>query len=165
MITALEAFNAVADQYQCDELAIEEFVQLSDNIGGSADVIAAGDTHVLVVDWKFGYNEVSAHKSWQAATYALSSMYTDTVADMFRERQVVAVIIQPKVSPEPSVYEFSPEELSAMMGEMLLAVAEAENDKPSPMRVPGASSARRPPSARPNACKRRRRLTCPKTSA
>jgi hypothetical protein len=132
MVTAMEAFDQVADLYQCEEIEVEQFVQLTDNIGGSADVITAGPNHVLVVDWKFGYNEVSAHKSWQGATYALSALNTPHLEDMFLSKAVVAVIIQPKVSSEANIYEYEPDELGDMMTQMVAAVHEAENGHPEP---------------------------------
>lgn len=136
LVTALEAFNSVADQYGCEEIAVEEFVQLTDTIGGSADVITAGPEHTLIVDWKFGYNEVAAHKSWQGATYALSAMNTPHLEDMFLDRQVVAVIIQPKVSNEASVYEYGTQELADMLTEMVAAVDEADGDDAQPVSGP-----------------------------
>mgnify|MGYP001814776136 CR=1 FL=1 len=136
MVTAMEAFDAVADQYECDDIVVEQFVTLTDTIGGSADVITNGPNYTLVVDWKFGYNEVSPVRSWQAATYALAAMNTPELEDMFLDRVTVAVIIQPKVSPTASVYEFEPGELGAMLTAITKAVAEADTGLSQPN--PGA---------------------------
>jgi len=135
--TALEAFDEVCDIYDVDILEIEAFVQLEpDLIGGSADVIICGDDNVLVVDWKFGYTPVSAYQSWQGATYALSAMNEKDYADMFEGKKVVGVIIQPKVGPTASVYEYGDDELATMQNEIIDAVNANETDDFDP--TPGA---------------------------
>jgi len=120
---ALAAFDNLCNEFEIEEWKVEAFVQLQkDLIGGSADVIAWGPKDVLIIDWKFGYVPVSAEKSWQGATYALSAGEEKYYAKVFAGKTIHCVIIQPKVSAEPSIYAYTPEELDDMYNEILDAV-------------------------------------------
>jgi hypothetical protein len=120
--TALNAASRLFNEYGIKDYVTEEFVQINDLIGGSADVIAWGDTHAIILDWKFGFNEVSPIQSWQGATYALSALYSDTIGDKLEGKKILFAIIQPKVSDTAQVYEFTDRELDEMEDRIIEAV-------------------------------------------
>ena len=124
---ALNAASKLFTEYHIDDFITEEFVQINDLIGGSADVIAWGDTHAIILDWKFGFNEVSPIQSWQGATYALSALYSDTIGDKLEGKNIFFAIIQPKVSDTAQVYEYAARELDDMEDRIIEAVNIHEN--------------------------------------
>lgn len=114
MLTALAALEQLMDDYGLEEWATEEFVQLSPIIGGSADIIACGPKYGAVIDWKFGYQPVSAEKSWQGGTYLLSALENPDLEDMLANKTLLFAIIQPAASDKASVYEYPDTELFDM---------------------------------------------------
>ena len=117
---AYNATEAVLDKYQVDELVCEEMVTLDTDVGGSADMIAAGPDAVLVIDYKFGHNPVTSTDQFQF--YALAAMNTASTQDMFRNRQVVSVIIQPAVSATAIEHAHSQEDLQTFHRDLMTAI-------------------------------------------
>lgn len=78
---------------------------------GTADVIIARGTELIVVDFKYGRGvEVSAERNPQMSLYALGALqaYQGLVADFERVRMA---IVQPRVKRAPSEWDCSVEEL------------------------------------------------------
>ena len=119
---ALNAAMELFKEYGITDFITEEFVQINDLIGGSADVIGWGPEYAIILDWKFGFNEVSPIRSWQGATYALSALYNETIASNLEGRKILTAIVQPKVSPNAATYQYPGPELDEMEDKMLAAV-------------------------------------------
>lgn len=80
---------------------------------GTADVIVARGTELIVVDFKYGMGvEVSAEANPQMSLYALGALqaYHGLVADFERIRMAIS---QPRLSVKPSEWDCSVEELEA----------------------------------------------------
>lgn len=80
---------------------------------GTADVIVARGSELIVVDFKYGRGvEVSAERNPQMSLYALGALqaYQGLVADFERVRMA---IVQPRVKRAPSEWDCSVEELEA----------------------------------------------------
>lgn len=76
---------------------IEEEVTISDEIGGTADLLMYDDKTVSVLDWKFGQGvEVSAEKSAQAMFYLMCAEHKHP--ELFEGKQKLAAIVQPMPS-------------------------------------------------------------------
>lgn len=121
----LAAERMVADvfkQYGVSEFACEPLMQLADDIGGSTDIIAAGEHHCIVLDYKFGRQPVAADSNAQLLFYHMLAKNSTEVADLTHRPNVVGVIIQPAVSFEADVYEFLPEEVAAFEPRMMDAI-------------------------------------------
>lgn len=133
-VEAIYTAHAATEQYLNDvgatELVCEEMVTLADNIGGSADMIAAGGGIVGIIDYKFGFQPVT--DTDQFALYAICGRNTPTVADLFEGAEVESVIIQPAVSSKPIVHQHSPEDLADFQNRFLLAVERAERGDAEP---------------------------------
>lgn len=121
--------HAATEQYLDDigavELICEEMVTLAENIGGSADMIAAGPGITAIIDYKFGYVPVTDVDQFKL--YAICGRNTPAVADMFEGQEIESVIIQPAVSDKATVHQHSPEELADFQNRFLLAVERAEH--------------------------------------
>ena len=132
--TALNAAKELFEEYGIEDFITEEFVQISDNIGGSADVIAWGPKHGIILDWKFGYNEVSPIKSWQGATYALSALYSGKIGNYLDGKKILFAIIQPKIADGASLYHYSGAELDEMEDTIITSVEihESGGGEPKP---------------------------------
>ena len=117
---AWNATEAVLEKYNVDELVCEEMVTLEPDIGGSADMIAMGPDAVLILDYKFGHQPVT--KTDQFKLYALAAMNTESTRDMFRNRRVISVIIQPAVSATAIEHEHTSEELNQFHMDFVMAV-------------------------------------------
>ena len=121
----LAAERMVADvfkKYGVTEFACEPLMQLADDIGGSTDIIAAGEHHCIVLDYKFGRQPVAADSNAQLLFYHMLAKNSTEVADLTHRPNVVGVIIQPAVSFEADVYEFLPEEVAAFEPRMMDAI-------------------------------------------
>tara|TARA_R110002020_G_scaffold170207_3_gene359584 strand:+ start:693 stop:1844 length:1152 start_codon:yes stop_codon:yes gene_type:complete len=126
---ALGAWDALVEQYNLKEYDTEIFSQLIPNVvGGSADVVAFGPEHTLVVDWKFGHNPVDPTASWQGATYLLSLSEDDDLKydDAHFDKQMVFVIIQPTTGEGYKDYAYATEELDEMYDTIIKTVEVSE---------------------------------------
>tara|TARA_R110002126_G_scaffold2114_5_gene12295 strand:+ start:149 stop:1309 length:1161 start_codon:yes stop_codon:yes gene_type:complete len=101
---AQEAIHELAEEYGFDpydknSVLVEPFVELiPDESGGSIDMLAVSDDGktVLVIDYKFGHNTVSAENNAQLLFYALCADVDPTTADMFKHAEkLVLAIVQP----------------------------------------------------------------------
>ncbi len=95
---------------------------------GTADVIVARGTELIVVDFKYGMGvEVSAEKNPQMSLYALGALQQfQGVVDVFD--RVRMAISQPRIKNAPSEYDLSVEELEAWgRGAARSAVCTAKN--------------------------------------
>jgi hypothetical protein len=112
----------VFKKYGVTEFVCEPLMQMAEDIGGSADVIAAGEHHVLICDFKLGRIPVPADSNAQLLFYHMLAKNSTEVADLTHRPNVVGVIIQPAVSFEADVYEFLPEEVAAFEPRMMDAI-------------------------------------------
>lgn len=125
LLAAERMVAEVFKQYGVTEFACEPLMQLADDIGGSTDIIAAGEKHCIVLDYKFGRQPVAADSNAQLLFYHLLAKHSPEVADLTHNRDLVGVIIQPAVSFKPDVYEFLPEEVAAFEPRMMDAIKTA----------------------------------------
>lgn len=97
LVPAIDAFDELCKQYGLEEYAVETMVRADDDTGGTADVIAAGDDVVAVIDWKFGDGViVSPVENAQGLFYTMCGYLTPEVTDLFMDREkILIVIIQP----------------------------------------------------------------------
>jgi hypothetical protein len=80
---------------------------------GTADVIIARGTELIVIDFKYGMGvEVSAEKNPQMSLYGLGALqqFHGVVADFDRVRMAIS---QPRIKTAPSEYDITVEELEA----------------------------------------------------
>jgi len=94
---ALDAWDELCRTYKPTDFATEQTMQLTDEIGGTADVLALCDDAVVVVDWKFGQGvAVDPHGNAQGLFYAM--LAEDAMKfNPFTQKLVIA-IIQPMPS-------------------------------------------------------------------
>lgn len=122
------AFNIterLLEDFHVDEYVTEQMLILQDDIGGSADMIACGPEHVLIIDYKFGYQPVTDPS--QFLLYAIAGQVTPEVQDMFTGRKVLAAVVQPAVSEANAhVMEFTSDQLQTFRNDFLRAVKLAE---------------------------------------
>jgi hypothetical protein len=122
LLAAERMVAEVFKKYGVTEFACEPLMQLADDIGGSTDIIAAGEKHCIVLDYKFGRQPVAADSNAQLLFYHMLAKNSPEVADLTHRPNVVGVIIQPAVSFEADVYEFLPEEVAAFEPRMMDAI-------------------------------------------
>lgn len=122
---AERAIEQLFKQYGIKEVAAEILMQMGDDIGGSCDVIAAGDEWCLIADFKFGRIPVAAESNTQLLFYHMLACETPEVQDMVAGKKVVGAIIQPAVDYAPDVYEFDYAEVAAFKPRMLEAIEKA----------------------------------------
>lgn len=130
MNIALDAAYRVMDKYGITEVITEQEVQVSDLIGGSADVLGRGDVWSLTLDWKLGYTPVVAEQNPQAIFYVWNASMTPEVADMFEGMRHVVAIVQPKVGNDADVYELEQGEMEEFALDFIEAVNIAEGPNP-----------------------------------
>ena len=92
---AHEAFKQLCKDYKITEFEAETTMEQSEDVGGTADFIAAGEDTVLVGDWKFGDGIiVDAHENAQGMFYAM--LARKEIPDLFKGRTKLGIaIIQP----------------------------------------------------------------------
>lgn len=124
---AHQALEHTLDKFACDEVLVEPFVQLHEDTGGSADVLACSDEVALVVDYKFGHVPVTHTEQFKF--YALAALHTDAVADMLEDKRVISAVIQPEVSNFALLHEHSEKELHAFRQDVEAARKNAKTAK------------------------------------
>jgi hypothetical protein len=91
---------------------IEVKVLEAEDCFGTADLVMYNsvEKHLLVADYKFGYNEVSAENNPQLLIYALGArrLYAQTGIN-----SITLAIIQPKVNKKPALFTLSNADLNA----------------------------------------------------
>ena len=135
VLPAFEAAEQVFDTYDIQELMIEPFVQyIPDVAGGSIDILGvSGDGKtVVILDWKGGHGHVRAEDNKQLIFYALSAAVDRTLGafDIKKVEKIVGVIIQPKISHKPDVWEFTKAEVDAFEDELIEAIDSSEDERP-----------------------------------
>tara|TARA_R110000787_G_scaffold14333_2_gene44221 strand:+ start:4289 stop:5410 length:1122 start_codon:yes stop_codon:yes gene_type:complete len=94
---ALSAWDEFCVDYNIEDYLVEQTFEYSDDIGGTADVLAWSDDTVYVVDWKFGQGiEVSPNKSKQGLFYGW--LARRELPELFDCKKLAVVIIQPLMS-------------------------------------------------------------------
>ena len=94
---ALRAFDDLCDEHELDNLLVEERTNGDYGIpgsGGTIDALAYGDSTVAVVDFKFGFHKVE--DLTQQRLYALCGLTDPQLKDVFRDRKILVVVIQPE---------------------------------------------------------------------
>jgi hypothetical protein len=94
---ALEAFLELDAKYKFDDVLIEAEFKITDEIGGTCDILAYTDTHVIVLDWKFGQGiAVDPVENAQGMFYAMCAEHM--MPELFKGKQIVIAIVQPMPS-------------------------------------------------------------------
>jgi hypothetical protein len=96
IIPALNAYIDFADKHDIQIELPEVEVKSDDDIGGTSDIICANEDTVFIIDWKFGFNPVSAEENPQGLFYAMCARLDTQTASLFKDRKKLCmVIIQP----------------------------------------------------------------------
>lgn len=94
---ALEAWDELCKTHKITDYVIEQTYELTEHIGGTADVVAWSNDTVYVVDWKFGQGvSVAAENSAQGMFYAICGSYSNP--EIFDDKNIAIAIIQPMPS-------------------------------------------------------------------
>lgn len=133
IVKAYQAVETLWEQYSISEYETEPLMSVADDVGGSADIVAAGFTWTLVADFKFGRVPVDPINNPQILFYHWLATQDDTVRDLTLGRKLVGAIIQPAVSSQPLIYEYSPEEIAAFDTDIRLAIEAVRNGKALPV--------------------------------
>ena len=112
MITAYRNIEILWEKYQIEEFETEPLLSVAEDVGGSPDVVAAGNGWTLVADFKFGRQPVDVTSNAQILFYHWLACQDDSVKDLTKDGALVGAIIQPAVSSEPAIYEFTAEEVA-----------------------------------------------------
>jgi hypothetical protein len=135
---ALDAFHQLCKEYDLTEYEAETTMQASDEIGGTADFIAAGDDVVCIGDWKFGDGiQVSPVESAQGLLYAM--LAKKEIPDFFNgKNRLLIAIIQPSIRGEETLrtWETTMDALDDFELKFLRAVNKAKNQDSEP--TPGS---------------------------
>jgi hypothetical protein len=92
--TALAAWDAFCKEHHILDYELEQTFELTDDVGGTADVVAWSRDTVFICDWKFGQGvEVDANNSPQGMFYSMCAMHSRP--ELFENKEVAVVIIQP----------------------------------------------------------------------
>ena len=137
LVPAIEAVESLLDELQIADWLIEPLVQIDSETGGSIDFLALSeDGHtLLILDYKFGFNSVSAEHNAQLQFYALATAADMSAAWMFEQvERIVYVIIQPNDNGDViSRWESTIEELDEFETRYYAAVALAEDSDSAPV--------------------------------
>lgn len=112
MRSAYTAVRLVFAQYGIEEYECEPLLSIANDVGGSPDVLGAGRNWSLIADFKFGRGEVDPTNNAQLLFYHWLATQDLKVRDLTLNRPLVGAIIQPALSAEPQIYEFSAEEVT-----------------------------------------------------
>ena len=116
---AYAAAEALFDKYGIEQILVEPFVTLREDIGGSADLIACSDEVAIILDWKFGHVPVKSHNQFKL--YAIAALNTAGVDEMLKGKRLISAIIQPEVSHDAIVIEHTDKDLARFEKDVLLA--------------------------------------------
>lgn len=112
MITAYQAVETLWAKYKIEEFETEPLMSVAEDVGGSADIVAAGHEWTLVADFKFGRSPVDPVNNPQILFYHWLASQDPLVHDLTVGRKLAGAIIQPALSAEPLIYEYSEEEVA-----------------------------------------------------
>ena len=129
---AIDALELLMDKYNISDWKVEPFVKISDDMGGSIDLIgrSADKKTVTIVDYKFGYVNVEVVENAQAQFYALAAATDPSTSDWFGPdlETIVLAIIQPNDNGEDlQTWETNLNQIDAFETEYLNAVEKTEN--------------------------------------
>lgn len=94
---ALTAWDGFCKEHHILDYELEQTFELTDDVGGTADVVAWSRDKVFICDWKFGQGvEVDADNSPQGMFYSMCAMHSRP--ELFENKEVAVVIIQPIAS-------------------------------------------------------------------
>tara|TARA_R110002020_G_scaffold363217_2_gene575500 strand:- start:503 stop:1672 length:1170 start_codon:yes stop_codon:yes gene_type:complete len=142
IIPAMAAVEAIFNQYNVEDYTCEEAVQLADDLGGTADMLARGSITLdgmkcnvaLCVDFKFGDGiVVSAENNEQGLFYSTCASVTPETQDLFDDIDLLVVgIIQPTshAGEDYSLWEVEPGSMDDMEERAFAARDKAESDDP-----------------------------------
>ena len=128
---ALEDWNLIADRFDIEDFDCEVLADWGARIPGafgSIDVIGAGPTHNLILDWKFGAGvRVSAEDNQQLLFYAAGASLSPKLADLFNpDLPTVIAIVQPRVEDGTTYQVVQPERLRQFIETVVMAVKRAQ---------------------------------------
>lgn len=93
---ALNAYLDFADEHEISIELPEMELKYDDEIGGTSDIVAANVDTLFIIDWKFGFNPVSAEENPQGLFYAMCARKDPKTRYLFEGRnKLCMVIIQP----------------------------------------------------------------------
>jgi len=123
MVKAYQAVEILWEKYKIEEFETEPLMSVADDVGGSADIVAAGQDWTLVADFKFGRSPVDPINNSQILFYHWLAAQDPALEDLATGRKLVGAIIQPALSAEPLIYEYSPEEVAIFDEDIQEAIA------------------------------------------
>ena len=132
---AKNALDKVLDVYQVDDYIVEPFIEYIPGVsGGSVDLLgfADNDKTLVIIDYKFGARRVEVAHNKQVYLYTLAAI-TDKKYKLDPFEKYVGVIIQPEVSEEPQIFEFTNAELQDFKKKYDAALKNAETKHPRAM--------------------------------
>lgn len=132
MIAAYQAIEILWEKYQIEEYETEPLLSVADDVGGSPDVVASGNGWTLVADFKFGRQPVDPVGNPQILFYHWLACQDGSVKDLTQDGALVGAIIQPAISSEPLIYEFTPEEIAAFDRDIREAIALVRQGETTP---------------------------------
>jgi hypothetical protein len=135
IVPALAAFDELCKEYGINEWEVESESMLADDVGGTSDLIGAGEVWTMILDWKFGDGvAVSPVENHQGLFYGAGAAHNKTVADLFDSRKkVVVAIVQPSrdEGPDYSVWETTMPRIVDYKDQFLAKVEIAESANPA----------------------------------
>jgi hypothetical protein len=123
MVIAYQAVETLWERYKIEEFETEPLMSVAEDVGGSADIVAAGHDWTLIADFKFGRSPVDPINNPQILFYHWLATQDETVRDLTLDRKLIGAIIQPAVSKEPLIYEYSEEEVAVFDHDIREAIA------------------------------------------
>lgn len=115
----------VEDPTRIPTIVWDELSVSPGDIGGSIDMlgVSADGKTVVVIDYKFGKSKVQAEQLPQLLFYFLCAWCDPKTHDMIKEvEKIVLVIVQPKCSVDPDIYETNLTEIFNLEKEMIHAL-------------------------------------------
>ena len=125
MVIAEKAVRELFVRFDVKDYAVEPTFEMNEHVGGSTDIIATGPDVCLVIDFKFGRNAVNVERNPQLAFYHMLAGLTPDYGDMVNNKRFIGAIIQPAISYEAQIYEYSIVEVEDFGINMMFAIDKA----------------------------------------
>ena len=134
---AFTAVEELMEKYDLADWVVEPFVKISDDMGGSIDLLGiSGDNKTaVVVDYKFGFNTVRAIENPQGQFYALAAATDPVTSDWFGPEleKIIIVIIQPNNDGDDmDIWETNLNQIDFFETQYLTAVDNSEDPEAMP---------------------------------
>jgi len=134
---ALDEFDNLMDKYSVDRIWVEQWVEVSEDVAGTADFIGlSGDGKTIVfADYKSGDGHiVQAEENSQALFYAMCAQHKAFKLHMLGVEKIVVAIVQPSFRREEylDIWETTPERLRQFTLQHEISVEFAEEAKIGP---------------------------------